>query len=253
MVGAAAGGAISLLTTPLVGAPAGTAITQALTRAGEELDSRVLAPRQHLRVGAVYALALDEVRARIVAGDEIRDDRFFEAQGETRCTGEEILEGVLLRAGDAYEEQKLKYLAHLYASLVFDSAVNPEYAYLLLRTAGELTYRQYTFLAHFGGDNPPLPDIPASEAESMLGTVRAEGSALGAEIADLGARGLLVVNAGGQMGSLTATFDAQAIIHFKTGLISATKTGKDLHRLMRLDLLPQAEVDILFDALIAGG
>ncbi len=69
-------------------------------------------------MGAALFFANEEIRARFLNGEEPRADRFFEAEGEHRTTAEEILEGVLLRAGDSYEERKVQYIARLYAGIV---------------------------------------------------------------------------------------------------------------------------------------
>jgi hypothetical protein len=50
----------------------------------------------------------------------------------------------------------------------------------------------------------------------------------------------------GQAASLTATMDAQAIVHFRTNLIGPSAVAKDLHRLMRLQTVDRSEIDELF-------
>ncbi len=46
---------------------------------------------------------------------------------------------------------------------------------------------------------------------------------------------------------LPAALDAQAIAHLRTGLIDATKIGKDLHRLMRLRAISETQIESLFE------
>ena len=247
VVGASAGAALGLLGGPagvLAGAAAGPVVSRALIGAAGEIAARSLAPRQRERMGVVLFLATNEISARIMAGESVREDRFFEADGENRATAAEILEGVLLRAGDCYEEKKLEFLARLQAGIVFDATISPGYAYYLLRTASELTYQQIVFLAQFGPNRPELPYIPPDE--QMLKDVRRGGSSIGAELMDLGTRQILVVAAGGQRASLGATLDAQAVVHFRTGLVAPSRVGVDLIRLLRLQSVPQDEIDEQF-------
>jgi hypothetical protein len=91
-------------------------------------------------VADTYTLAAGAISVRLLAGDEPRNDGFFEDRDGERSPAEELLEGVLLRAADEHEERKLKYLSLLYSSLAFDSSVDPAYANYLLRVASGLTY-----------------------------------------------------------------------------------------------------------------
>ena len=95
--------------------------------------------------------------------------------------------------------------------------------------------------------NPCRTYFPSDK--DFLSHVRGEGSAVEAEVIDLGVKGLLVVSGGGQAANLSATFDAQAIAHFRTGMLKPTKLARDLYRLMRLDTLPSEEIDDLFNEL----
>ena len=148
-------------------------------------------------MGAALAIAADELSARLINGEVPRADRFFESDGEHGSTADEILEGVLLCAGDAYEERKIEYLARLYPGIVFDPTIAPEYGYFLIKTADALTYRQIVFLAHFAGDAEPYPDRRPLPGTERLDEVRTHGSPAGAEVTDLGARGLIVFSGGG--------------------------------------------------------
>ena len=143
----------------IAGAAGGAALTEVLRRVGRDFHNRLLSPMQLRRVSQGFALSLSEISARIMRGDQLRQDRFFEADGENRCTAEEILEGLLLRLADEYEGKKVEYLSHIYPQMLFEDSIPPEYSYFLVKTAGELTYRQLVFLAHFGRDGEPMPDL----------------------------------------------------------------------------------------------
>jgi hypothetical protein len=64
-----------------LGGATGAAVTNGLKRVGAELNSRMLGPRQRIRMGAALLYAADEISARIVNGELVREDRFFEARG----------------------------------------------------------------------------------------------------------------------------------------------------------------------------
>jgi hypothetical protein len=153
LAGAMTGAGVGLIAGPpgaFVGAAAGVAVGHVLRAIGEEIGERALSPRQSERVGAVWILAGEEIAERLAAGETPRGDGFFEERTGRRSSAEELLEGLLLQAGDAYEERKLAYLAHLYASLCFRADFNPEYANYLLKVADDLTYRQICLISLFG-------------------------------------------------------------------------------------------------------
>jgi hypothetical protein len=65
-----------------------------------------LVRRQQERVGAVLGIALADADTRRTNGEAIRSDEFFEQRDGLRSDAEEILEGVLLQAANAYQEHK---------------------------------------------------------------------------------------------------------------------------------------------------
>src|SRR6266511_3326365 len=102
IAGAATGAAVGLVAGPL-GVIGGAALGAAL--------GRVL---KH--VGAAAAFAGAAIAIALETGRQPRDDGFFETrEGGDRPAAEEILEGVLQKARDAYEERKLRLLGLLYA------------------------------------------------------------------------------------------------------------------------------------------
>jgi hypothetical protein len=154
--GAAAGAAIGLVGGPMgvvVGAASGSVIASVLTRVGSEIQRRVTGPREHIRIGAVAGYAGAAIVKRLDRGEQLRNDDFFEKSDDSPSKADEILEGVLLKAGESYQEKKLYYLGELYASIAFDPTINADYANMLITIAGELTYNQYVLLA-VGYDNP---------------------------------------------------------------------------------------------------
>jgi hypothetical protein len=92
--------------------------------------------------------------------------------------GEQLLEGVLLKARDEYEEKKLPYLGRFYANLVFTPTVSPATATLLIKTLERLTFRQLVLLAlilkegqfdveHLRSQEHPDPELEALKREEM--------------------------------------------------------------------------------------
>jgi hypothetical protein len=161
LAGAAVGAAVGLVGGPagaLGGAAAGVAATRTLRHVGSELQTRWLGPRQRVRVGAAYAYAAEQIADRLAAGEALRADGFFEEDPTVRSAGEEILEGVLQAAADAYEEKKVAHLGKLYASLAFDAGVSRGYANFLIGVARSLTFRELALMAViWEGDVARLP------------------------------------------------------------------------------------------------
>ena len=81
LAGALVGGAIGLIGGPAgvaLGAGGGVLAGRVLRRVGSELQLRVLGPRQHVRVGAAFYFAADQISARLLRGDELRTGGFFD-------------------------------------------------------------------------------------------------------------------------------------------------------------------------------
>jgi hypothetical protein len=220
LAGALTGGAITLVAGPFAGAAAGVGVRHALRVVGEEVEERVLAPRQHQRIGAVWLLAHKEISQRLESGEIPRDDGFF--RPDERDDASELLEGVLLAAGDAYEERKLPYLARLYASVSFRPDIDAALANFLLRVAERLTYREIQLLALFGD----------GEARGVLYPIGEEGEdarrippSVLAELDHLGTESLLGV---GQPGG--------SVAHFASVIEGGTFLRMQLHRIYPMDV-----------------
>lgn len=128
------------------GAVVGTVLEKGLQWIGDEIKGRVLSQKEASRIGAVYTYAIQKVNSNINTGQQIRTDDFFKTADSERPANEEVLEGILLAAQKEYEEKKLKYLGNLYANLAFTETVDSRMANMLIKTASELTYRQYAIL-----------------------------------------------------------------------------------------------------------
>jgi hypothetical protein len=248
LAGAFVGGALGLIGGPpgvAAGAVGGVAVTRGLKRVAHEIRERVLGPRQVERAGAALTVAIARVRERLDAGEEPRDDGFFDARAGERPDAEELLEGILLHAGNSYEERKVELLGRFWASLAFDDSISAAHANFLLRVADAVSYHQLVCLALVGSEERReqmkqmdrarvAPDHPASLDR------------LDAEIVDLGLRAVVGV----PFKVLTGNVEALRMQN-----VWPTRVGRDLERLMELaDAIPSSELDdVLRDAGVAPG
>ena len=92
---------------------------------------------------AVYiTLAASEIAMRIENGEAVQEDGFFDERNDRRSDAKEVWEGILMKSQREPEEKKLPFMAHLLASVAFDTNVSPNMAHQLAKAAEALTYRQ---------------------------------------------------------------------------------------------------------------
>lgn len=155
IAGGAVGGALGFLAAGPEGAAAfgagGTLAAIALGHVGEEIADRFLGPREKVRVGGVLALSAARIRERIEAGEQIRDDGFFDPKPDGRPDAEEVVENILLRAQREAEEKKLPFMANLLSNVAFDTSISGQLAHQIVKAAEALTYRQLCLLFLFSG------------------------------------------------------------------------------------------------------
>lgn len=152
IAGSVAGSAIGFIAggpplAVLSGAAAGPIIGRVIKRIGNDMHRRFLGPRERTRIGATAAFAVQAIQSLEKSGKTLRTDGFFKGDQARRPSADEILEGVLLKARDAYEEKKLPLLANLYANIAFHPEITPSFANHLVAVAGRLTYRQLVALS----------------------------------------------------------------------------------------------------------
>lgn len=227
------------------GAAAGVAVSHALRAVGADVDERALSPQQHERIGAVWILAGDEIRRRLEAGEVPRDDGFFgEGSDGQRPDAEELLEGVLLAAGDEYQQQKLLYLARLYSSLCFHSDVPAGLAHFLVRVADRLTFRQYGLISIFSGGRYSERFARADVARSEGGP-RPEAGVL-AELDQLGNQSVLGVGQlDGPPSHFASVYNGGSFGGLSLGKIAPMPVGERLFELMGLGDFPEEEIKAL--------
>lgn len=244
-VGAAAGGAVGLIGGPigvLGGAATGVAVAKAVNRIGAEIHDRLLGPRQRQRAGLALGTAVTELSQSVDRGVALRDDGFFVTDpGDSRGPGDELLEGVLLRAMNAYQERKVPYLGRFYASVAVRADISPAYAHLLLRLADQMTYRQFVLLAYLSNlQDDGLPNR-SEDPDSKGAWYLPDG--LGAELKELGDEmGLLgIKRPDAPPIPAGATMGGGDITRHDPKSVTMTDLGRDLHDLLGLAQIPETE------------
>jgi hypothetical protein len=198
IAGSAVGAALGFVAGGPVGAAAGAAtgsgLSHVIKHVGSDLKRRFLGPREEVRVGAALAFAGSTINHLLEKGATPRQDGFFEPSPDgNRAPGEELLEGVLLKARDAYEEKKVKYLGMLYAQIAFHPEIGQSHANHLVSLADNLTYRQLVVLAVASDDSNRHRLLQSGYRgnEAAAKSLGLDGTALVTEVYDLYQRGLL--------------------------------------------------------------
>ena len=130
----------------VLGGAVGSAFSAAIQALGQDITKQLLSPREESRVGYVLSLAVSEIQERMQQDEQLRGDGFFDSDCAGRSDAEEVIEHILLKSRQETEEKKLLYIAHLFANIAFESAVDVHMAHQLIREAEQLTYRQLTLL-----------------------------------------------------------------------------------------------------------
>ncbi|ABE45796.1 hypothetical protein [Polaromonas sp. JS666] len=167
---------------------AGELIAPSVAIVIKEVTARLLSPRERIRIDAATDVATYRISSRLLAGHICRSDGFFDNMEYRGSPSQELLEAVLLKARDSFEEKKVRHLGLFYANLVFTDYVSPQTAHLLLKQLERLSYRQLCLIALVGAkeslDTEPLrrpnhsdPELEALKREEMdlhstdLGTI----------------------------------------------------------------------------------
>jgi hypothetical protein len=240
IAGSAVGAAAGLITKdPMVivgGSMIGTAIGNVFARVGADMYRRLVGPREVVRVGAVAAYAGAAIKEQLGSGALPRDDGFFGQDAvSNRSSADEVLEGILLKARDSYEEKKLIYIGRLYASIAFTPSINSAQANHLITLSGQLTYRQLVVISIGGRQafthNPILRDKNFTSDESRVG-LTSNVTSLMTEVFDLYQRGLIADKS-------TAAWLGMTSINL--GNIIVEGTGMTLYAAMMLNRMPEDE------------
>ena len=133
----------------LIGGPAGSVVGGVLApvvkRGLQELVQRVMSHREEVRVSAAAQFALERYQAIVTEGGQLRDD--MPPRGDKGV--DELLEGILQKARNSYQEKKVRLLGNILADFAFTKGVSVEDAHAVLVLVESLTYRQLVLLAVF--------------------------------------------------------------------------------------------------------
>ncbi len=244
LIGALVGGAVGLVGGPvgsMGGAAAGVVVTKTIRRVGVEVYDRLVVPRQRERVGAVLAVALDDASHRADCGEHIRDDGFFDSTEGRRSQADELLEGVLLQAANAYEERKLRHLGAILPSLAVRSDISPADGHWLARLADRLTWRQLVVLSIFS--DPPEDTFARRDLDQEEAGRNSLQTGLGEEAQELGNLGLLgeTINDGEVVRAGTTIRGAEGLTGVPMALWRLTGPGTMLLEVARLETIPESD------------
>lgn len=229
MVGAIVGFMVGGPAGAAVGAVTGSAVSKGLERLGREFSERTLGPREEARVGCVLVLATQGIQKQIESGAHVRSDAFFDSSSGNRSGAEEVLENILLKSQREPEEKKLPYMANLFASVAFDSTISAEMAHQIIKTAGDLTFRQLCILRLA---------VIKTEFDLRKSDYRGQGSfakelyTVLHECLGLHSRGYINFGGGAVLG----------LTDVKPASMSVQGLGVDTYNLMRLCDIPRHEI-----------
>jgi hypothetical protein len=148
--GATGGAALSVFLTGGSGVVEGAAAGAALGSTLAEIGTRLLGHREMARVGGAARYAGMAYQKRIAAGDNLRDDGWFDERPGGRSAAAEICEGTLVIAQREHQERKIEFYGYLLANLSFDPDVDEYLANWLLKLVSELTWMQLVLVAMIG-------------------------------------------------------------------------------------------------------
>ena len=174
----------------------------------------------------------------------MREDGFFQPRGEgLSSSAGELLEAVLRRAAETYEERKLPYLSRIFTAVAHDPGVPAADAQYLVGVANDLTYRQLVALSVLGRHNEHEEALISATVNQTEGTAERDPG-LRLEIVDLINRQLVGV---GDQFSASAVADPLEGLgprdRIGFGQLRLLPAGQLLVRLMGLESIDRKERD----------
>lgn len=114
----------------------------------EDFASRALSAYERNRVDRTYAEIINKIKQKLDSGLFPRDDDYWAPKYEGISDANILLEGVLTKARDEYEEKKRRYYPNLCANMCFTEHLPYERLNTILKLFEQLTYRQLQILAY---------------------------------------------------------------------------------------------------------
>jgi len=184
----------------MLGAVGGTGLKQAIELVGADIYDRLLGPRERYRIGTALGYAIATIEQNYKDGKSPSDASFFTSADQARPKAEELLEAVLLKARDTYEEKKLRYLGAFYGNVAFPHSTVIESVRasfelptsemnLFFERANGLSYRQMLILALIARKH----EFQLSDTEYGDTALSPTLEGIFEEVLDLGAREMIAM------------------------------------------------------------
>lgn len=128
--------------------PALSPLLSVLQTVGDDMVSRALSAYERSRVDRTYAEIINKIKQKLDSGLFPRTDDYWAPKYEGISDAKILLEGVLIKARDEYEEKKRRYFPNLCANMCFAEHLAYERLNTILKLFEQLTYRQLLILAY---------------------------------------------------------------------------------------------------------
>ena len=265
------GGLIGLGATalggPVLGSVLGASAQTALRRIAQRLLGRA-SGREEERIAFAAQVFAEQVQQRTDAGERLRDDGFLDGSDVNRSDGEELWEAMLRHVMTEYQERKISCRATMFASLLFRSDIDSDYAHYLVRLVDRLSYRQLKILAALKTDAhrvakeayakrraeyDALPDD--QKTGNPLQRAAPIAADLAGEIDELGDLGLLgIQQPDGSVVATDAVWGSGSSREIDWGTLALSPMGETLYELMRLnETIPVEDVAATASAIASEG
>ena len=140
-------GALGVPLSPIAAPIVNALVSRGLRKLAADMAQRQLSDRERQRVEEVIEVAQATIERNLEEGKRPRADwQKPPWPGEPSPDAAEITEGVLVAAQRQHESRKVAILGRILGNLAFTPQVDRDYANALVRTAGELSYRQFCLL-----------------------------------------------------------------------------------------------------------
>ena len=144
-----ASGVITLAVGSLIPNPIGAAVfDKVMHPIFADFMERLLSTNQKSRIEKVLEDAIYKIASRLEKNDIPSSNEEFWTEDSNRVSDAKVvLEGILLKARDEYEEKKLPYYSNLIAQMAFDPSWSYQRLNAMIRMFEQLSYRQLQLMA----------------------------------------------------------------------------------------------------------
>ncbi|MFP4336993.1 MAG: hypothetical protein ACLFQP_03595 [Halothece sp.] len=129
----------------VIGAVGGS-IVETLIEVGYDYYNRRLSRREEVRIAYSLFYMLSKIHQHQEQNDELRNDDFFEPSLNDRSKAAEIMDAVLSKVRQEYQEKKNQLISNIYCNVAYEN-ISVEEIHHIIRVADELTYRELCILS----------------------------------------------------------------------------------------------------------